>query len=76
MEFLNVLSREEMKNVKGGGCGNIYCMVGGVQTWQGSGCGPDEHGQTPMDYALGFCVLEEEIGGGECGGCGQFPELE
>jgi len=70
MEFLNVLSREEMRNIKGGDpCGNVYCMIGGEQTWQGSGCGA-------MDQALSNCIFEEEFGFGDCGGCAQFPIID
>ncbi len=77
MEFLNVLTREEMRNVRGGDefCGNIYCMMSGQQVWQGFGCGAPEGELTPMDQAISNCLLEEGIGG-TCGGCAQFPELE
>ncbi|TVR37016.1 MAG: hypothetical protein EA390_00310 [Balneolaceae bacterium] len=68
-----VLSRIEMKNIVAGSefCGNIYCNIGGEQSWQGSGCGGDV-----MDQALNNCELLAFVGSTTCNGCAQFPAVQ
>tara|TARA_R110002124_G_scaffold252236_1_gene417522 strand:+ start:5091 stop:5324 length:234 start_codon:yes stop_codon:yes gene_type:complete len=66
MEFLNVLSREEMKNVKGGhgGC-HAYCCTGGpgtcVETGSCTGCSSTNNEDCQTELAgLGFTCAEGE----------------
>jgi hypothetical protein len=67
MSFAKTLSRDEMKNVKAGGCSNLYCSVGGNQTWMGSSCFGDTLGSV-----TNACIANEDATGNTCGGCAEF----
>lgn len=61
-----VLSRNEMKSIKGGGGGNIICDVAGNQ--QHCEC-------CDLLSCTDKCITDSEDAGGLCGGCAEFPPL-
>mgnify|MGYP003626757104 CR=1 FL=1 len=69
MEFLNVLTRNEMKSVKAGTGGNIHCSIDGNQF----SC----TGGSLIECTDACADIADLIGPGTyCGGCAQFPEME
>jgi hypothetical protein len=63
MEALQLLSRNEMKKIKGGIGGNIYCNSGNDNQWSCTG-------GTLIDCS-DICA---DLFGSNCNGCAQFPQ--
>ena len=64
MEALQLLSRNEMKMIKGGIGGNVHCNISGNQfSCDGS-----------LLDCLDACDGMADGMGGECNGCAQFPQ--